>query len=75
MQEVLFHFGGRTAVLRFLVHLRKPRQYKKFVEKKRKFRRTFGSMQNCVELQCLVDVLVSFLELSMFTNASFTCTI
>ena len=46
-------------------------QYKKlpldkFVEKKRIFCKTFCSKQNFSELQCLVDNLVDFLELSMF---------
>ena len=30
----------------------------------------FRSMQIFLELQCLVDVLVDFLEFSMFINAS-----
>ena len=36
------------------------------MEKKRIFSKTFRSTQNFSELQCLVDNLVDFLELSMF---------
>ena len=39
-------------------------------KKRRTFRQTFCSVQTFLELQCLVDDLVEFLELSMFINAS-----
>ena len=38
--------------------------------KKRILHKTFCSMQNFLELQCLIDDLVDFLELSVFVNAS-----
>ena len=37
---------------------------------KRTFRQTFRSMRTFLELQCLVEDLVDFLELSMFINGS-----
>ena len=40
------------------------------MKKKRTFCKTFRSMQNFSRLQCLVDNLVNFLELSMFINVS-----
>ena len=42
----------------------------KFGKKRRTFRKTFHSMYIFLELQVLVDDLVDFLELSVFTNAS-----
>ena len=42
----------------------------KFEKKKRTFRKTFQSMYIFLELQFLVEDLVDFLELSMFTNVS-----
>ena len=42
----------------------------KFVKKKRTLHKTFCSVQNVLELPCLVDNLVDFLELSVFANAS-----
>ena len=39
------------------------------IVKKRTFRKTFCSSQNVLELQCPVDDLLDFLELSMFINA------
>ena len=36
MQEVLFHFGGSTAVLRFLARLRKPQAIQKVCGEKKK---------------------------------------
>ena len=40
------------------------------MKKKRTLHKTFCSMQNFLELQCLIDDLVDFLELSVFVNAS-----
>ena len=62
---------GVRKVIRILVGMKNLWQYKKlpldkFVEKKRIFCKTFCSKQNFSELQCLVDNLVDFLELSMF---------
>ena len=42
----------------------------KFVKNKGICCKIFCNMQNLLELQCLVDDLVDFLELSMFINAS-----
>ena len=39
------------------------------MKKKRTPHKTFRSVQNLLELQCLVDELVDFLELSMILNA------
>ena len=66
---------GVWAVLIFLVSIKTLKQYRKlpwnkFVKKKRKFWKTFCSMQKFLELQFLVDHLVDFLELSMFISAS-----
>ena len=40
------------------------------MKKKRAFRKTSRSIRNFLELQCLVDDLVDFLELPMFINIS-----
>ena len=54
------------AELRFLVSIKNFGQYKKlpwdnkFMKKKRTFRKIFPSMQNFLELHCLVDDLVDF---------------
>ena len=55
-------------ILRFLVCIKNFRQYKKmpwdkFVKKKRTFSKTFRSMRIFLELHCLFDDLVGFLEL------------
>ena len=75
MQQALFVSGGAQAVLRFLVGIKNVGQYKKlpcdkFMKEKITFHKVFSSMQNFLELQCLIDDLVDFLELSMFINAS-----
>ena len=40
------------------------------IRKERTFHKTFHSMLKFLELQCLVDDLVDFSELSMLTDAS-----
>ena len=42
------------------------------MKKKRIFCKIFRTVQNGLELQCLVDDLLEFLELLMFINASLT---
>ena len=42
------------------------------MKKKRIFCKIFRTVQNVLELQCLVDDLPEFLELLMFINASLT---
>ena len=64
---------GVRAVAKFLVSIKNLQQCKKLpwcVKKKEAFHETFHSMQNFLELQCLVDDLLNFLESSMFNNAS-----
>ena len=65
---------GVWAALRVLVgknfRQNKKSAWDKFVKKKRTLHKTFCSMQNFLELQCLIDDLVDFLELSVFVNAS-----
>ena len=66
---------GVQAVLRFLVSTKILRQYKKlpsdkFMKKKEYFAKHFIVCEISLELQCLVDCLVYFLELSMFINFS-----
>ena len=61
--RVCFISVGVRAVLRFLVSIKKLKQYKKlpwdkFVKKKNL--QTLSSMQNFLEIQCLVDDSVDF---------------
>ena len=56
---------GVWTVLRFLVSVKNLGQYKKlpsnkFVKKRKALHKTFCSVQNFLELQCLVDDLVDF---------------
>ena len=60
---------------RFLVSIEnfgynKKLTWDKFVEQKRTFWKIFRGMLGLLELQCSVDDLVDFLELSMFVNTS-----
>ena len=69
MQEVLFHFSTSTNSIKIQLVQKTLGNIKNCLEinlqrKKKPFAKHF------VELQCLVDDLVDFLELFMFINAS-----
>ena len=71
MQQVSFHFSRSIDNIKILSWYKKPWAIWKIALKKRKFRRTFRSIRIFfLELQCLVDYSVHFLELSMFINSS-----
>ena len=60
MQEILFYFLRSTVSINIFRCVKKFGQYKKsprekIVKKKITFREIFRSMQNFLELQCLVD--------------------
>ena len=55
-QNLLFHFSRSAGTIKIFF--------------KKMSRDQFCSMRNFLELQCLVDDFVDFLELSMFINAS-----
>ena len=66
---------GVLTVLRILASLKNLEQYNKspsgkFVKKKKNFCKIFCSKLNFLELQCLVDDLDDFWELSIVVNVS-----
>ena len=72
--RIRFNSVGVQTILRFLVSIKSFRHNKKltfdlFAEQKTKFQKIFRGMRDFLELQCLVDDLVDFLELSMFIDA------
>ena len=73
--RIRFNSVGVQTILRFLVSIKSFRHNKKltfdlFAEQKTKFQKIFRGMRDFLELQCLVDDLVDFLELSIFINVS-----
>ena len=79
--ELFDHFVGWVLKrLRLVVDIKNFQDYiklpwDKFVGKKRPFRKIFYRMPNILQLQCLDDDLVIFLELLMFINAYIQCII
>ena len=72
MQKVLFYFSRSTGSIKILVSIKNLGHYKKlpsdkFVKKKRTFCKTFHSMWNFFTINCFVDYLLDFLELSMLS--------
>ena len=72
MQYVLFDFSRSMGSVKVLVSIKNLGHYKKmsldkFVKKKRTFRRTFLVCGIFFSMNCLVDYLHGFLELSMLS--------
>ena len=76
IDEVLFHFSMSMSSINIQLVLKTLDNINNYLEInlqrkiKRTFRQTFRSMRTFLELQCLVEDLVDFLELSMFINGS-----
>ena len=75
MQQVLFHFSRIAGSIKIFSQYKKLPAIKKelldkFVKQKRTFCKICHGMQFFFELQCLIDDLVYFFKLSIFTSVS-----